>query len=913
MVDAVEPLSIVLWGVFFLAAGMYPLGFMLGAPCSPCCNAQSQCGDEPIEFNRCIRFVNTDTSPPPTTYAAGETVSQPLHGFSRAVTRPEHVGARRVGTKADLTARILLLDSARSMSDGETQSATYRYLYLRSPTLAVDLGTAKQWNVTLVGVTRPLTMPTSVSSGTLQYLVGPFANNSNPAREYSVGVLDDSTSAPVSVAVHSVAVLSGGEFIDGNSVTDATLKAMLTATIPLRNQTTWVTRLAFAATNEPFQYVPFGTWVTLEYVIKHSRGSQDRFRKFEVRVFQTGASTPIPAGGIAPLNLSQPPYADTPYSATPATYSADDPDAVTLFSSDVAGVKVLKTVEVVPVGEQMRNGIYVTPTAISSHLSLPNAPRYSVTFTEFGYIMRPFDPGGGYVFDSVNHPADSPWNYNVAEVEAFLAGGYTLPYSSGTTLVAHNNTWTMEVKEPTQFCGSSICSPLVERWLLGDSIERTVTVQTAPFPASYQSTDEKGTTTVVNPCHGQDSPPLMPLRISPLGCNYAGEFQSCENINSNSSFWTRNHSVSVRTFYCGDLLWAIENGPCRNTLTIPYLHWGNETYSLGGDDSSAWLNHSKCAIFRDQNRNACTPAEATASLDDLLLYSYTFDEFDFSVSFQKLGDLSGDCVFAAVSLTQAAFLCGPIDYAVPGIPTDCLTQAFSGSTIAAGRTLELTLFRTRANWCSPWGEGILRPKYCGPFLAKRTAGQPDPPSTFGSAVPLLPADTVSVEPTIVPAAGGLITLTYCCPERVVTELVPANNSRFDRELIYETQNFIGKGTTAYVTQSGQGNNYCPFAVEWLSNSTGFPGNNRMFVNPQCPIKAQISHFEQPGCGWSVTSSERWLIAESQDGLLNLSISFDEPIAFSGSLDGYFKPFRSATITITSGATVTTWTIFHLQP
>lgn len=37
MIDSVEPLSCVLWAVALLAAGMYPLGFMMGAPCSPCC------------------------------------------------------------------------------------------------------------------------------------------------------------------------------------------------------------------------------------------------------------------------------------------------------------------------------------------------------------------------------------------------------------------------------------------------------------------------------------------------------------------------------------------------------------------------------------------------------------------------------------------------------------------------------------------------------------------------------------------------------------------------------------------------------------------------------------------------------------------------------------------------------------
>jgi hypothetical protein len=39
-----EPMSAPLWGVFLLAAGMYPVGLMLGSSCSPCCGVPcSQC------------------------------------------------------------------------------------------------------------------------------------------------------------------------------------------------------------------------------------------------------------------------------------------------------------------------------------------------------------------------------------------------------------------------------------------------------------------------------------------------------------------------------------------------------------------------------------------------------------------------------------------------------------------------------------------------------------------------------------------------------------------------------------------------------------------------------------------------------------------------------------------------------
>jgi hypothetical protein len=61
MIDSVEPLSCVLWLVALFAAGMYPLGFMLGAPCSPCCDSNAGC--TPF-FHRCLRELSVDGSDP---------------------------------------------------------------------------------------------------------------------------------------------------------------------------------------------------------------------------------------------------------------------------------------------------------------------------------------------------------------------------------------------------------------------------------------------------------------------------------------------------------------------------------------------------------------------------------------------------------------------------------------------------------------------------------------------------------------------------------------------------------------------------------------------------------------------------------------------------------------------------------
>lgn len=45
-VQSVDPMAIPLWAVLVVAAGMYPIGIMLGAQCSPCCNCGCPPGEE---------------------------------------------------------------------------------------------------------------------------------------------------------------------------------------------------------------------------------------------------------------------------------------------------------------------------------------------------------------------------------------------------------------------------------------------------------------------------------------------------------------------------------------------------------------------------------------------------------------------------------------------------------------------------------------------------------------------------------------------------------------------------------------------------------------------------------------------------------------------------------------------------
>jgi|GEM_PF-6320687 len=83
MID--DPTSLLSLGIWLMAAGMYPLGFLFGA-CSPCCKT---CPVE-HEFNRCVRFERKTPLAPKSDLALDTT--QVLNAYSRRVSRPEDIG-----------------------------------------------------------------------------------------------------------------------------------------------------------------------------------------------------------------------------------------------------------------------------------------------------------------------------------------------------------------------------------------------------------------------------------------------------------------------------------------------------------------------------------------------------------------------------------------------------------------------------------------------------------------------------------------------------------------------------------------------------------------------------------------------------------------------------------------------------
>jgi len=975
MIDAVEPLSLILWAIVAFSAGLYPLGFILGS-CSTCCGGQ--CGDPPVEFNRCIRFVNTNTSAPQTTYAAGASVDMPLHGYSRAVTRPLQVGAVRVATKRDVSCGTRLSMYAAAMSDGETRSSTYRiYYYAPDYSSNMDLGTALQWNVTLQGVTRPLEMPSSIPSLT-STITSSGAYNSRSAVEYGVGDSQLSVSAATSVSVHSASVVSGWQWLDGAVVTESALKAMLAASIEQQNSQ-WVSRLVFTANVTAFQYVPYGSEVSLSYVIKHSRGTKHRYKTFAVTVLKGSptAVTETPTGGIPPISISPQPYTDTPYGVTPPVFSGS---SATIYSDNAVWNGTYESitisfpsVEISPTGPQLRStelaldvteGQYLRASFASSYGRLEGTP------TAFAWIMRAFDPGVGATFNGFRHPAENQWNYDTEAVLAFLKGDATMPYSSGNNEDPTNirlgpppsTTWTMQVSDPTQFCGASLCNEYSASVIYQSTPSKTLTyTPTVKLPNTYSTSEAgAGTTTYTNLCYGQDTLQPMSLRLS--GCSYSGTTKTCQSLYAShaGNYGAEQQLIkgsAVRYFYCGDLLWAIENGPCRQSLTYTgsEAEWYNcGTYALDGDDDSLWAGDWMCFDVNGKHRRTpkfpngkCPPLELEVEVTNNITLGNGY--YEFSDAWRHTGTVSpGTYVLLLDNESETSGFFNPYG--------NCNYQGYSlrltsdsGWIPNAASAAWIHVRRGRDTWCSSWTVWRFDAIQGAGFVNIVTSYNPWRVSSSGmneGYEPALGTDfdvtsyeeidpvptSVSPKNSQVPKAGGSVTLQRCCPQRTEVVTIPQYAGRFAREILLDaTQDYtsptviqVTQGATAYVTQAGYDGVECPFDVIWLSGSTGYSDiyndlasafPSRIFSSESCPIVGQVSHAEQIGCDWTATTSASWLVAKKNTDTELLEVSIDKSVdaVFTGSLGAYFTAFRSATVTIFSGGTSNSWTIIQLKP
>jgi hypothetical protein len=585
MVEHAEPLSLVLWTIVAFAASLYPLGFMLGGSCSTCCTTEC---DEVFEFNRCVRFVNNDQTDPPETLALGADTRGPIHGFSVKVSRPGDVGAKRVATRIIVPFEAFVRGAASSLSDGETRTAVYAFSYQTEagPQEAV------KWTITLHGVTVPLSPPT------LESREATTTSSQASTRTYRITETRMNTSAAPTVRVHSCSVVSGGQWLDGNSVTEGDLKAMLTNNIVTTGGIVSVNSV-FTLNAPLFRYVPRNLSVILRYVVEHSRGNTRRYGVQEVRVFQTADAQAIPEEGLSPLIIVPTPYENTPLTRTPTVFAGDTPTTKTatiytdnLFTSEATTGDMsvpFPDVEIRPTGAQLQrqeNGLPLVYVQENEFIVINNLPpsygvdkRRWILAPHFGVAPYANTAAEGAIFRKNNS-----WIYDYDLVESFLNGETTLPYET-----TNHGTFTMQVSPQARYCGD----PLSTRYGLtstqdishvtpADTIERVVTCKLSPPPASAQWNGDV-----------EDMPMKLGYRTTFFnGTDYYGMQYQCAGFNGINSL---TRQISMRAFYCGDLLWVLENGPCRTTVTKPSASgWGPDEFTLGGDYTLPSLFGTSC-------------------------------------------------------------------------------------------------------------------------------------------------------------------------------------------------------------------------------------------------------------------------------------------------------------------------------
>jgi hypothetical protein len=574
MVEHAEPLSLILWAVVAFAASLYPLGFMLGAPCSPCCT--SDC-DEVFDFNRCIRFVNDDQTEPPEDVALGANMMGPVHGFSVKVSRPEDVGAKRVATRMIVPFEVFLNGTgASSMSDGETRTAIYTYSY----NTETGSQTAVRWTITLQGVTMPLDPPkvqtrqfttTGSSTSTITYRVQlPYVNRS---------------STPT-VSVHSCSVVSGVEWLDGAAVAENDLKAMLTNGIVTDGNGVYV-QSVFTVSAAIFQYVPRNSPVVLKYVVEHTRGNTRRYGIQDITVYQRADAEDIPDTGLAPLVIAPRSYVDTPFTRTPPVFAGDTPTTKTatiytdnLFTSEstTGDISVpFPSVEIRPVGAQLQRQTSGLPLARVQDGEFININEFLgiQTFDKRWIMSPPFYPVAPYALTGSEDPIFSRtnnWIYDYDLVESFLNGETTLPYETRS-----HGTFAIQVSPQAKYCGDPLYTAFLASMNIRpvvtpvDAIERVVTCGLSPPPESFGWSGDVEDMTL------KLSSPFTDGRY-----DYYGLQSKCVKPNFQTRQFIRG--IKMRSFYCGDLLWALENGPCRTSVKTPFASgWGPDEFTLGGD------------------------------------------------------------------------------------------------------------------------------------------------------------------------------------------------------------------------------------------------------------------------------------------------------------------------------------------
>lgn len=589
MVDVIEPLSLVLWGVFFIAAGMYPLGFMLGSSCSLCCDGDC----EPL-FYRCLRQKSVNGSvpvvPSRTVYflkeagiikasatasaamsvnvqphgylSAGESVvyNVPVNGYGEAWGS----GVECPGVSGSITVRV----------EGRDFPLKFKDLFLGD-------GSAGSATISLTGIAS------TVDDDRLESYSAPL------------------TSSVVGVTVTSVPGVDPKQYLDAAEVTESVLRGMLSVSQPYFDAWSDTVRLprvavTFAGSGSLFRYIRAAFTVT--WLVRVSRGTATTYFRVSARINRTASPPSVPEGMTQATIPSLPTVTDTP--------PPDDvAPVVTGASVLVKGHRIKGYVVSVPItlqlvgrctvdvrsfyfGEVTATGTIVPPQ-LGQRLYANGSAPVSVPLDKYVFRMEQL----------VNDPAGEEYDFDV--VSQYRRGEISLPIKNrvlrGGTFVTDR--YEMQIVEPSPLCGMNVC--LMPQDLLPQGITYT--------PAAGTKWDCK------------DAYPIV--LGNPLGgCAYSHATNECRG--------TGGAGINLIEFYTPYKPYIGEPGYGFLLGSLDALTWleftpgvvtkPNGTYEITGTYNPMAGRYGMCYTAAVPNKTfspgvggVCQPAEYTVTISDI--------------------------------------------------------------------------------------------------------------------------------------------------------------------------------------------------------------------------------------------------------------------------------------------------------
>jgi hypothetical protein len=542
--------------------------------------------------------------------------------------------------------------------------------------------------------------------------------------------------------------------------------------------------------------------------------------------------------------------------------------------------------------------------------------------------------GSGWQFENSPDPTNArQWQWlpprgdtvtDSTRVHNFWLGTETLSYvdADNKTILARTEDW-------SEACGMGLCD------------NGYANSGRAVFHAQHPK--RSATRAYVNTraeCAGQAGTSIS-SQMRLYGCSYVFGWGTCADQALGAQ---ASPSGEMSLHYCGDLLWAIENGPCRNSLD-----YGNgNTITLSDDVGTSAGNRKWC--FNDTSivdgDGKCHPAEATVSISGSIpVYRYVYSPISPTYT-EQVGALNGDYVCAWVG-------------------SSCIAQNFNSPPIVfqtngAGNvnsvSLVLQIQRRRQDWTgdrgTPFGENV--GTACLPWGPKQTVAIGDAGAytawvdtsgaatlktsdvTFSAAQDPLPK-TITANTAQIAPEGQTVTYTYCCdnvysgysivpqttPQQTVfTRTYPANNTLssifwhvYQSDTVLELEQpprtpLCNFGAWAYPSMPNVSSSGDTITVPWAKHEQGYDDDDNFYsVDVQFTVTRQVINprYPTPACALKpIASSVAWISPALGSDLFSASVALTISTNTTGQQ-------RTGTVTVPCGTSgVSTWTVIQ-QP